>query len=97
MLRRFARGRRSFAPERGAPRSERRGRGRTVAPPAAGTARILSVPLAALLAAAAGLVFVVLLPICGIATLAEDVARGSWRAARSGLRPRREPEGLPGY
>ena len=43
--------------------------------------RILLVPVAAMAAAVAGAVFVVLLPICGIATIAETVARTCWDSA----------------
>jgi hypothetical protein len=49
--------------------------------------RIAIVPLAALAAAGAGLVFLVLLPICGIATLAEGVARACWGAVRGAPPP----------
>lgn len=51
-------------------------------------ARIALAPFAALAAAAAGLVFVVLLPICGIASLAEGFARACWREVLRAL-PRR--------
>ena len=44
--------------------------------------RIFLVPCAALAAAIAGAVFVVLLPICGIASLAEGFSGACWRAAR---------------
>jgi hypothetical protein len=49
--------------------------------------RIALAPFAALAAAVAGLVFLVLLPICGIATLAEGFARACWSAVRCALSP----------
>jgi hypothetical protein len=50
----------------------------------------LALGLAAALAAAlAGLVFVVLLPICGIASLAEGFGKACWQAARASLSPHR--------
>jgi hypothetical protein len=48
----------------------------------AALARLLLAPLALLAAAAAGLLFAVLLPICGIATIAEGIAKASWRFVR---------------
>jgi hypothetical protein len=51
--------------------------------------RIVLAPLAALTAAAAGLVFLLLLPICGIATLAQGAALASWGAVRRALAPAR--------
>jgi len=62
------------------------------APRIARAARIILAPWAALAAAVAGAVFVVLLPICGIASLAEGFSRACWRAARDapiGSSPRR--------
>ncbi len=44
--------------------------------------RLIVAPFVAIAAALAGLVFVVLLPICGIASIAEAVAQGSWRFLR---------------
>lgn len=44
------------------------------APRAATLSRLALLPLAALGACVAGLIFVVLLPICGVATIAEGVA-----------------------
>jgi hypothetical protein len=87
-LRQSVMGRATFAaePSRRAPE---RARPRHVATRVAlATARLLVVPFAALAAALAGAVFVVLLPICGIASLAEDFARASWRIARAMLPPR---------
>ncbi len=49
-------------------------------PPAA---RAVMLPLVALAAAATGLVFLVLLPICGIASIAEAMSRRAWLAVRS--------------
>ncbi len=48
--------------------------------------RIAALPFAALTAALAGLLFVVLLPVCGIASIAEAMARTSWAFVRSGRR-----------
>ena len=60
-----------------------------VRPSVAGTAavvvRLIVAPFAFLAAAIAGLVFAVLLPICGIATISEGIARTSWRFARGSL------------
>jgi hypothetical protein len=59
--------------------------------PWSATARILVAPLAAVLAAVAGLVYVLLLPICGIASIASAVAKACWAAlgeALPGARPR---------
>jgi hypothetical protein len=46
---------------------------------ARGVLRIAAIPLAALTAFVAGAVFVVLLPVCGIASIAEAMTRASWR------------------
>lgn len=48
----------------------------------AALARLLIAPLAVVAAALAGVIFVVLLPVCGIATIAEGLARASWRYVR---------------
>ena len=42
-------------------------------------------PFAALVALAAGLVFVVLLPICGVASIAEGIFEASWREVRGNV------------
>jgi hypothetical protein len=44
--------------------------------------RLLLAPFALLAAAAAGLLFAVLLPICGIASIAEGIAKAAWRFVR---------------
>ncbi len=49
---------------------------------AASVVRLAAAPFAALAAALGGLVFVVLLPICGIASIAEAVAKVSWAFVR---------------
>jgi hypothetical protein len=69
-----------------------RGRGadlprHAVARALARTARIALAPVALLAAAVAGAVFLVLLPICGIATLAQGFARAAWDAARGAPAP----------
>jgi hypothetical protein len=54
-------------------------------------ARLALAPFAAVLAAVAGLVYVLLLPICGIASVASAVAQGCWRTLRetaTGAHPR---------
>jgi hypothetical protein len=61
-------------------------RGRLRHPAARGfvaTARLVAAPLVAIAAALAGVVFVVLLPICGIASLAEGFAKAAWDATRA--------------
>ena len=47
--------------------------------------RFILFPFAALLALAAGLVFVVLLPICGVASIAEGIFDASWREVRGNV------------
>ncbi len=59
--------------------------GHLVARPLATAAWIALAPFAALGAALAGLVFVVLLPVCGIASIAEAIARSCWGAVRAAL------------
>lgn len=57
---------------------------RQVAAGSAGAlARALLAPFAALAAAAAAIVFVLLLPLCGIASIAEAIAKISWRFVRA--------------
>lgn len=48
-------------------------------------ARVLVAPFAAVLTALAGLVYVLLLPICGIASIASAVALASWSALREAI------------
>ena len=55
--------------------------------------RLLLVPLALLAAALAGVVFVILLPICGIASIAEAAAKSSWAFVRDAFRHPREAIG----
>jgi hypothetical protein len=50
-------------------------------------AQVVILVLAAAGSAVAGMVFLVLLPICGIAFVAEAVARACWGAARHALSP----------
>jgi hypothetical protein len=52
--------------------------------------RILLAPFAAALAAIAGLAYVLLLPVCGIASIAAAVAQASWAALREAFRGARE-------
>lgn len=49
-------------------------------------ARLAVVPFAAATAAVAGGLFVILLPICGIASLAEAAAKASWALVRRAFR-----------
>lgn len=56
--------------------------GHSAARRTAGLARVALVPFVALGGAVAGLVFLVLLPICGIGTVAEAAARGAWAFVR---------------
>jgi hypothetical protein len=44
--------------------------------------RLIVAPFAVVAAAVAGLLFAVLLPICGIATICEGIAKTSWRFLR---------------
>jgi hypothetical protein len=52
--------------------------------------RLLVAPFAAALAALAGLAWVLLLPVCGIASIANAVAQASWAAVREAVRGVRE-------
>lgn len=52
--------------------------------------RVLLAPFALVLAALAGLVYAVLLPICGIASIAEATARASWGIVRDAFRRTRQ-------
>ncbi len=47
--------------------------------------RLFVAPFALAAAALAGVVFAVLLPICGIATISEGIAKASWRFVRGVL------------
>jgi hypothetical protein len=51
---------------------------------------LLVAPFAGALAAIAGLAFLLLLPVCGIASIAGAVAKASWAAVREALRGVRE-------
>jgi len=85
MLRRIVPPCTTFAP---APRPRGREGVRPLPPGArriAAAARIAIAPFAVILAALAGIVFVLLLPICGIASIAEGTARFCWSAAREAL------------
>lgn len=85
MLRQSAHGRTTFA---GLPGdvSARRARVRRSATRATAILlRLIVAPFAAAAAVLAGLVFAVLLPICGIATISEGIARASWRFVRESL------------
>ena len=50
--------------------------------PLATLGRLLLAPFVAAAAALSGILFVVLLPVCGIASIAEGIARASWRWVR---------------
>ena len=47
--------------------------------------RLIVAPFVALAAAVAGLLFAALLPICGIATISEGIAKAAWRFVRESL------------
>jgi len=53
--------------------------------------RAILAPFALALAALAGILFAILLPICGIATIAEAVAKGGWAFARGAFSRSAEP------
>ena len=48
--------------------------------------RVLLAPFALVIAALAGLLYAVLLPICGISSIAEATARTSWAIVRDAFR-----------
>jgi hypothetical protein len=80
---------RSYAPHRRPASSPSRGSApdvRQAATPAPSAGRILLAPFALLLAAIAGLVYALLLPICGIASIAEATARASWAIVHDAFR-----------
>jgi hypothetical protein len=95
MLRQGAHPRSSFVEPSSLPRSPERVRVRqAVAEVAAFVARLVMLPLVAVGGALAGVMFVLLLPICGIASIAEGIALGAWRQVRSFPHrpaPHREP------
>ncbi len=58
-------------------------------------ARVLLAPLVLAVAALAGVLFLILLPVCGIATIAEALAKGGWAFVRGALtRPWARARGL---
>lgn len=48
---------------------------------------LLLVPFTVAAALCAGFVYVILLPICGIGSIAESLARAAWRQTRAALHP----------
>jgi len=93
MIRHEAGGRAAFA--NGAPRGAGELRPKRARPRAALLAWRLLVPVLALAAALAGILYVLLLPVCGIATIAEGVARASWlRLRRAVARRSRSSTGV---
>jgi hypothetical protein len=74
-----------FAPPPHDPRSVVRHPATPPPPGGRGALRLLVAPLAALVAAVAGLLYVLLLPICGIASMAGAAAQASWRLVREAL------------
>jgi hypothetical protein len=82
MPRPFEWGRRNFAPARSGRGIAVRSLGGLAARWIAAVRRSAFVSLALLGAALAGLLFAVLLPICGIASIAEGLARWCWDLAR---------------
>lgn len=65
---------------------------RTVAQRGLLVGRIVLAPFALVAAAVAGLLFVILLPICGIASVAEATAKSSWLLVRDTFRRPRAAE-----
>lgn len=59
---------------------------RQPAVPGSSIGPILLAPFALVLAALAGLLYALLLPICGIASIAEATARSSWTIVRDAFR-----------
>lgn len=47
--------------------------------------RVVLFPFALLFAALAGVVFAILLPVCGIATIAEAIAKATWAFVRGAM------------
>jgi hypothetical protein len=45
-------------------------------------ASVLLAPIALVVAAGAGLLFALLLPVCGVASIAEAISRASWTLVR---------------
>ncbi len=82
MLRQHAHARMTFAEAR-APEPRRPAPVRQSAARRSGAVlRLIVAPLALAAAALAGILFAVLLPICGIATISEGIAKGAWRIVR---------------
>jgi hypothetical protein len=78
------------SPRRGATPSQEAGGGarilrQGVALPSTPLLRVLLAPFALVFAAVAGVVFAILLPICGIATIAEAVAKATWSFVRGAM------------
>jgi hypothetical protein len=48
-------------------------------------ARVLLAPFALVVAAGAGLVFVLLMPVCGLASIAGSISRSSWALVRGAM------------
>ncbi len=82
MVRQNAMGRTSFAGSAG-PRDRAECARHVVARDRHAVLRVALAPLVALGVALAGMLFVILMPICGIATIAEEVARHGWRFLRA--------------
>jgi uncharacterized membrane protein len=77
----------SFANPPGASlRAPRASAGRNVAPLAVRIVKLVVAPLIAVGAVVAGLGYVILLPVCGIATILESVAKLAWRFVREAFR-----------
>jgi hypothetical protein len=96
MVRQVVQMRTTFAPEP-SPSRPAFGEGRrevrqSAALPRSRVARLLLAPFAILAGAVSGVVFAVLLPICGIASIAEAMTRACWALVRSAFR--RESRGI---
>ncbi len=93
MLRQHVHARMTFAeapgPHAGTPAPVRQSAARSVT----WFLRLIVAPFALLAAAIAGILFAVLLPICGIATISEGIAKGAWRFVRGAFEraPRASP------
>lgn len=82
MLRTDDQGRTTFARDAGSAPGGAVPVRQSAARPAKIALRLIAAPIVVLAAAVAGLVFALLLPICGIATISEGIAKASWRFVR---------------
>jgi hypothetical protein len=52
---------------------------------------MLAAPFVLVAAALAGILFLILLPVCGLASIAEGIASAAWRLSRDLVSGRRRP------